>query len=391
MPVVGYGSIRAAVGTFGFAEHTDLLDLIARVEDDLSFPELIASYNDGSHPYFVYQDSVLSLSTSDGELFYDSMVDIVRRFECMYPHAVMTKISIPRRANRIATNRLPRTLSLLPPELLEHIFSVSGLSELLVSRLVCHAWCFAASRYSHTAVVFRMNADWQYWVCSPEGKKDAELYAFAMEFIMVYVAFKWRFPAVFAGVESVVFHGKTCRLRNYPVIRFPQILPPSVQSLRIVRDIRSITLHSLHYGHLPDRLSRSFELDDVKEWLTGRGIAVSFPGGASHSTRRPLRHLALHFPDELEKIVSLASDARGTPPLLLQMFPSSLPDFDESYYIWDDQVFPLRLSASTMDDLELSMTPHAMYMLPRVILSVGGSLTVLRLVFRTCIGSVHLF
>lgn len=143
-----------------------------------------------------------------------------------------------------------------------------------------------ASRYTHCVLVFRMNMDWQYWASSPEYKKEAEVYVFTWEFVAVYVTYKWHFPTwvhsvsyvnwpatpvpffyrVFPHVEAVVYHGKTCRLRNYPVIQYPQILPPSVQSLRIVRcslkghsveyllamcrSILSVAFHSVYYGHV---------------------------------------------------------------------------------------------------------------------------------------------
>ncbi len=165
----------------------------------------------GTHPYFVYQESVLSLSAKDGELFYEAMLDIVRCFEHTYPHAVMSTVSIPSRTSHIPKDCLPRMPSVLPPELLEHIFSISDATEWLVSCLVCHAWCFAASWYSHTAIVFCMNTDWQHWDRSPEGKKDAELYAFAMEFIMVCITFRWCFPVWIHRVTYV----------NWPLMPVP--------------------------------------------------------------------------------------------------------------------------------------------------------------------------
>ncbi len=241
--------------------------------------------NQGSHPYFKYQASVLALSESHSDMFYVAMLDIIRRFKCKYPHAVMSKLSLPRYA-LLSGGKRPHEPSMLPLELLERVFLVCGSKEQLVSRTISCDWCYTASRYTHCTLVFRMNADWQYWVRSPEGKKDAELYAFAMEFVSIYIAHKWHFPAwvcsvsyenwpampvpffyrIFPFVESVVYHGKTCCLHNYPVVSYPQVLPPSVHFLRIVRcslkgysmeyllamcrSIQSVTLYSVYYRHI---------------------------------------------------------------------------------------------------------------------------------------------
>ncbi|PBK59901.1 hypothetical protein ARMSODRAFT_1070889 [Armillaria solidipes] len=289
MSIASYGSVLATVGSFGVVEYLDLIDLIGRVEADFSFPDIIDAYNDGSHPYFRYQASVLALSDADGEKFYASMLGIICHFECKYPQAVMSETSLPRYGSLLSAGVLHHDPDPLPLEILERIMLLCAQKERLVSR--------------------------SYWANGPECKKDAELYAFAREFVAVYIAYKWRFPAwvrsvsyvnwpatpvpffyrVFPHVESVVYHGKTCRLRNYPVIQYPQILPPSILSLRIVRcslkghsveyllamcrSIRSIALHSVYYGHIPTMLARPVELDDARQWLMQRDVVATSPVG----------------------------------------------------------------------------------------------------------------
>lgn len=109
------------------------------MEADFSFPEIIAAYNDGiillfcsvchvshavstgTHPYFVYQESVLALSDDDGEEFYASMLDIIRHFECKYPHAVMSKTSLPRYVSLLSNSTRHYKPDRLPLEILERV------------------------------------------------------------------------------------------------------------------------------------------------------------------------------------------------------------------------------------------------------------------------------
>ncbi|KAK0449814.1 uncharacterized protein EV420DRAFT_1646814 [Desarmillaria tabescens] len=389
----------------------DLMAIIDCVEAAFPFADIIESYNDwyvptavsptlsehllkGTHPYLKYQESVLSLCDEDGEQFYGAMLDIIRHFECMYPHAVASAISLPSSVSLTVPGTRSHIPGVLPLEILERILALCGKAERFSARSICRDWCFAASCYTHHAIVFRMNTDWQYWVNTPQGKKDAELYAFAVEFVVLHIVYKWRFPLwvlsvsyfdwptmpgpifyrAFPNVRTVVFHGKSCRLRNYPVLHFPQVLLPSIESLRIVRC--SLRRHSVEYMLTMCRnilihllalfdqssvqvapVTRSFDLEDACDWLSLTWNCPDFP----HRPQLP--------------------DFRGTPPLLLQLFPDP-PPATNRYFLWDDKVFPVCLCMSSVGDLEICLTPNLVYMLPRIIRHTGDTLSMLRLTFH---------
>ncbi|KAK0477502.1 hypothetical protein EDD18DRAFT_1365407 [Armillaria luteobubalina] len=384
---------------FDSARYPEFLEIIDRFESDLSFPALIESYTTGTHPYFQLQASILSLSTDNGERFYGCMLDIIKSFEDKYPRALLSPASLPSAGSLPSPPMLSHVHNGLPFEVLERIFT--------------------ACAFTHNYIRLRMNADWQYWVGGIPGKRHADLYAFAVECAVSYMSHKWGFaswvvgvtfecwpstPApfffkVFTRVREVVYHGKSCRLRSYPVIGYPRILPASVVSLRIIRcclraysiecmlalccNIQSVTIHSVYYGHVMAPLARAFTAADIAKWLSKRRIKIASPCGALELYPPSIKRLSLHVPDSSYVINSTASDARGTPPLLLQLFPESSPLPVALYYLWDDKAFPVCLCLSAVQDLELILSAHMRYVLPRVAMHTGRHITVLRLVFHT--------
>ncbi|PBK87603.1 hypothetical protein ARMGADRAFT_1034531 [Armillaria gallica] len=242
MSVSSYSSVLAAVGMvhllqllgladffdlfiyFGLMEYNDLVDLIYHVKADFSFPEITDAYNDRSHLYFQYQASILALSDTNGKKLYAAMLDIIHQFETMYPAAVMSITALPQ----------------------------YGL-------LLVHG------NHHH----------WQYWASSLECKKDAELYAFAMEFVSVHIV-------------------------------------------------------CVELGMM---LACPLKLDDAQQWLMQCGITVASPVGALASALPALCCLALHFPDALMETASTAMDEHGTPLLLMQLFPSPPPPISFRHYV----------------------------------------------------------
>ncbi|KAK0472916.1 hypothetical protein EDD18DRAFT_1117933 [Armillaria luteobubalina] len=398
MSVAYFGCVLATPNAFGLLEYKALTDLVNRVEADLSFTDIIETYNNGTHPYFKYLSSILALSDADGDSFCGAMMRILQRFENKYPQAVVSNIALPSASMPESTGERSTLRGRLPQELLERIMSFCSTYDLKVSR---------------------MNTDWQFWVCTSEGKKNAELYAFAAECVVFYIASKWRFsrwvvsvsyfdwpstPATFfyhafPNVRSVVFHGKSCRLRNFPVIGFPRILPPSIHSLRIIRcslrghsveyllsmcrNIRSVSLHSVYYGHVISPFARLSDTGDARSWLTMLGVFPTSPTGQFEYAPPSVRRLDLHFPDDPAPIRSTATDLRGTPPLLFQLFPEDPCASEQFYFLWDDKAFPVRLRSTVIDELEVRWTPHMAFVFPRVVRCTGNNLSTLSMFFPT--------
>ncbi|KAK0480898.1 hypothetical protein IW261DRAFT_1563609 [Armillaria novae-zelandiae] len=415
--MVGVQLLNDGDGSFDSAHYPAFLESISRFKTDLSFPALIESYTTGMHPYFQLQASILLLSAVNGERFYGCMMDIIKSFEEKYPCALLLHASLPSAGSLSSSPSLSHICNGLPFEVLERIFRMCCRDTLLTSCFVCHDWCLAACTFTHSYICLRMNMDWQYWVGGVSGKQHADLYAFAVECAVSYMSRKWGFaswvmgvtfecwpstPApfffkVFEHVRKVIYHGKSCCLHSYPVIGYPHILPASVVSLHIVRcslraysiecmlalcrNIHSITLHSVYYGHIMAPLAQAFTAADIAEWLSRQCIKITSPCRVLELYTPSIKRLSIHVPDYSYDINSTASDARGTPPLLLQLFPESSPSPAALYYLWDDKAFPVRLCLSAVQDLELFLSTHLCSVLPRVVMHVGQHITVLRLVF----------
>ncbi|KAK0468781.1 hypothetical protein IW261DRAFT_1573386 [Armillaria novae-zelandiae] len=420
--MVGVQLLNDGDGLFDAARYPAFLESISQFETDLSFPTLIESYTTGTHPYFQLQASILSLSTVNGECFYGCMMDIIKSFKEKYPCALLSHASLPSAGSLSSSPSLSHIHNGLPFEVLERIFRMCCRDTLLTSCFVCHDWCLATCAFTHSYICLRMNADWQYWVGGLSGKQHANLYAFAVECAVSYMSHKWGFaswvmgvtfecwpstPApfffkVFERVCKVVYHGKSCHLHSYLVIGYPHILPTSVVSLCIVRcslraysiecmlalcrNIHSITLHSIYYGHVVPQmapLAQAFTAADIAEWLSRWRIKITSPCGALELYTPSIKRLSIHVPDYSYDINSTASDAQGTPPLLLQLFPESSPSPAALYYLWNDKAFPVRLCLSAMQDLKLFLSAHLRSVLLCVVMHVGQHITVLHLVFHT--------
>ncbi|KAK0496652.1 hypothetical protein EDD18DRAFT_1105019 [Armillaria luteobubalina] len=254
------------------------------------FTELIASYTAGIHPYFEFQAMVLLLPQDKGMRFYGSMLDIIWRFESKY-------------------------------------------------------------LFTHQRICLHMNADWQYWVGAGSGLRDAEMYAFAVEFALCYILHKWDFTS---WVVSI-----TCSLRHYSV--------------------------ELYYGHVAAQLGLAFTADDIAGWLLQKGIDISSPCGPLESYRLSIKRLSLHFPDGSETIKSTTGDERGTPPFLLQLFPVRIFRSESLYHLWEDKAFPVCLTTSAVQDLELIMSAHMYHILLKIAISSGSSITTLHLMFPSSV------
>ncbi|KAK0495508.1 hypothetical protein EDD18DRAFT_1106140 [Armillaria luteobubalina] len=322
MSVAYFGCVLATPNAFGLLEYKALTDLVDHVEADLSFTDIIETYNNGTHPYFKYLSSILALSDADGDSFCGAMMRILQRFENKYPQVVVSNIALPSASMPESTGERSTLWGRLPQELLERIMSFCSTYDLKVSRFVCREWCFAASRYSHAAIVFRMNTNWQFWVCTSEGKKNAELYAFAAECIVFYIASKY---------------------------------------------------------HRSPRLS---DMGDARSWLTMLGVFPTSPTGQFEYAPPSVRRLDLHFPDDPAPIRSTATDLRGTPPLLFQLFPEDPRASEQLYFLWDDKAFPVRLRSTVIDELEVRWTPHMAFVFPRVVRCTGNNLSTLSMFFR---------
>ncbi|KAK0215549.1 hypothetical protein IW262DRAFT_1465211 [Armillaria fumosa] len=380
---------------FDSARYPGFLKFIDRFEVDIPFHGLVGSYTAGMHPYFEMQSSILNLPSTKGEHFYGCLLDIIRAFEYRYPRALLSPTLLPIAVSLHSPPTLFHARNGLPFEVLERIFSMSCRESLLVCWFVCHDWCLAACTFTHCYIRLRMNADWQHWVGGVAGKRHAELYAFTVECAVAYISHKWQFAS--QRIREVVYHGKTCQLRSYPVIGYPHILPPSIDTLRLIRcsfraysvermlvlcrNLWSVTIHSTDYGHVMAPLACTFTADDIAEWLSTRGGNVTSPCGALELYRPSITHLSLHVPDASYFINSTASDTQGTPPLLFQLFPVHPPFPGALYFLWDDKAFPVWLCTSAVQELDLVMSAHMRFILPHVILRTGPNVTLLCLIF----------
>ncbi len=248
----------------------------------------------GSHPYFRYQSSFLSLMKTDaGGILYSSMLEFVQLFELRHPQAMYMKKNIPTSLSFLDSNPSPYKPRNIPCELLELVFAWLSPSDLLRLCMVSQDWCVSSSRFMHTAIRFRMRGNWQAEFNTPEKREEAEAYAFASELILLYGASKRRFAGWIRGVsynnwpcfispsfyrllplvQTVSFVGSHCSVHNYPIIRFPYILPHTITSITIeccslrgnsvevliamCGELSSLILCSVFFGHIVRLLSLS--------------------------------------------------------------------------------------------------------------------------------------
>ncbi|KAK0457358.1 uncharacterized protein EV420DRAFT_1480827 [Desarmillaria tabescens] len=69
--------------------------------------------------------------------------------------------------------------------------------------------------------------------------------------------------------------------------------------------------------------------------------------------------LTIDFPDELGPILSSIVDERGTPPLLLQLFPLSPEGLSIEAYLLPAEVYPFRLCMCAIEELAAHLHPVA--------------------------------
>lgn len=226
-------------------------------------------------------------SRSGGEHLYCSLLDIMRAFEDKYPQVVDlgdTSSGIPFLPSHSQSGCW--VCGLFPLEVLDIIFLLSKRSDLVRLRRVSKDWCFASSCYTHASVRFRLRPDWQSYMPTPKGMKDAAVYSFVAEVAFLCCTCQWHFrpwvyevtsenwvssPAPFyfhtlLGVRSVRIVGVRCCLRNFPVVVYPYTLPPDIRSLTLSRcslwghsietmlilceRIEMVHVLSVYHGHL---------------------------------------------------------------------------------------------------------------------------------------------
>ncbi|KAK0494089.1 hypothetical protein EDD18DRAFT_1107586 [Armillaria luteobubalina] len=315
---------------FGLLEYRAPTDLVDCVEADLSFTDIIETYNNGTHPYFKYLSSILALSDADRDSFCGAMMCILQRFENKYPQAVVSNIALPSVSMPESTGECSTLWGCLPQELLERIMSFCSTYDLKVSR---------------------MNTDWQFWVCTLEGKKNVELYAFAAECVVFYIASKWHFSR---WVISVSYFDWLSTPATFFYHAFPNISP----------------------------FARLSDTGDARSWLTMLGVFPTSPTGQFEYAPPSVHRLDLHFPDDPAPIRSMATDLHGTPPLLFQLFPEDPRASEQLYFLWDDKAFPVRLRSMVIDELEVRWTPHMAFVFPRVVRCTGNNLSTLSMFFH---------
>ncbi|KAK0442210.1 hypothetical protein EV421DRAFT_1904373 [Armillaria borealis] len=408
--------ILASLEPFDVSVYQDILDLVAYAEYGLSLSDIVAAYDDGSHPYFHYQSSLLSLlSTNEGGRLHSSMLDFIQLFELRHPWAITTSYPVPRSRSFHVDIISPHQPGDILLEILDLIFAVTSHATLLVARCVSQDWCFASSRYTHSKIVFRMRAHWQNEFDTPEKRWEAEAYAFVSELLLLHGA-RWSRFAFW--VRGVAYHNWPCfmapsfylvlphiqtvtvccthsSIRHFPVIRYPYILLQAVTTVNLERcslrghcvetllsmckDIRSLTLCSVHYGHIMP--PRPLTTTGLRFWRSERGITNILKGLILSVTPPSLRRLVIDFPDKVGPVLSSMVDERGTPPLLLQLFPLSSEGLSIEPFLLSSEVYPYRLRMTVLEELDARFSPNVAYMFPSIAQWAGSNLTTMRLSF----------
>ncbi|PBK65097.1 hypothetical protein ARMSODRAFT_978518 [Armillaria solidipes] len=291
----------------------DLLDLIDSVEMDFTVFELVESYRDGSHLYFCFQSSMIDLVSKDGNVFYASLLQFMRNFECKHSIHFPSKDSDPPSCKSDpAVSSATSEPFKLPPELLECVFLFVPVQHLFAARYVSHYWCASASHFTHSKIIFRMPTNWQHFIGTDDAHKhEAEAYALVAQLALICAATHWRFQAWIHTLIS----------ENWPEICVPfffRVLKNALISLCI--NLMFLSVIGMHYSHI---VVGPLTPESVQCWRENCGIAMYLRDEVVAPSVPTLMHMCIDFPDKLPHVLSLETDIDGTPPLLKQMFVPS--------------------------------------------------------------------
>ncbi|SJL08855.1 uncharacterized protein ARMOST_12226 [Armillaria ostoyae] len=356
------------------------------------------SITDSSHPVMVMVRKVADLAAArrdqvSGSVFYASVIrflyTVCQSFPSVYLSTVIGALDYLDRPTPsfYTPTGAPSCLLLLPLELLDRIFSHVSWGNLLRSRVTCRRWCQVATRFTHAHLVLRLSPDWQVAIVNAGGLASLmDEYALAQYMAMTYFVVYWGiapyvlsvsymnwpclrvcfFYHLLPNVKEFVCMSDGCSHRNVSTVSTPFMLPPSIDTVRLVkcsmqyhsieRMLRSLEcLHTLElrgvlHGHVP-----------LPEYNEEHGYRLALwrhdnlpPAALSHLPPSTLRHLILDFPaDDVHPITWLPSSNHPYNRLYAQIFQSK--DLTEALTIRRvrDGMFPIRLHFDRITSMEI--------------------------------------
>ncbi len=150
----------------------------------------------------------------------------------------------------------PSYLFLLPLELLDHIFCYIPWEDLLRSCVTCRQWCQVATRFTHVHLVLCLSPDWQVAIVNTGGFASLmDEYALAQYMAMTYFIIYWGiapyvlsvsyvnwpclrvcfFYHLLPNVTEFICVSAGCSHRNISSVSTPFLLPPSIETVRLVK------------------------------------------------------------------------------------------------------------------------------------------------------------
>ncbi|PBK59991.1 hypothetical protein ARMSODRAFT_982660 [Armillaria solidipes] len=327
------------------------------VEHDIT--SIAASFEDGTHPYFAFQTSVLNVMCDDSARLYSSLHALIRDLEMCYPFLCFYDSTSLARTTDSLTSDIVAAHVELPLEILDLVFAYFDVHELLAFRFVCQIWCYGTTCLSHSELVLQMPRDWQRDVSSEQCKEDAVLLALAYKLCVACSSVKWMFMLtvtslilenwpginvpffyrIFLNLCSVEIRG-TYSPMYYPRISLPFILPARITSVTITRcmvwghsieamlslcdRLESVSLSYLLYRHVVAP-SPCISLEGVLAWRDHYGLDSFMRAAIVTPPPLTLRRLHLNFPDIPPYVLSTTANACLAGPRVLILLMSTAP------------------------------------------------------------------
>ncbi|KAK0495511.1 hypothetical protein EDD18DRAFT_1353965 [Armillaria luteobubalina] len=369
----------------------------------------------GTHPYFCYQNSMLSLFSrpDSGRTFYSSLLDVIRDIQNLYPDLLAPEgYTVTNTSFHVVAFR-PSHPNVFPLEILDTICSFVPRPQLLLLRYVSRSWCAGASRYTHSAICLRLRPDWRATFLTKGGDmRDTLIFALAVELAVAFVSRRWSFSVVvtsvchanwpalyipfyynlFTNVRTVDISGSGCP-RHYTPVSSPYVLPPTVTSLSISRctfqghsveamlsrcdSVSYLSLSSVSFGHILGPNDMPEPIPTFMKWRTDFGLETFLKDSIVCPPVPSLREVRIVFPDHMEPCLSLYLDQYGTPPILFELFPCPAYPLGVDKYLRESDIYPLRLHTGSVTKLTLRVGRYTARIVPRICINIGATLTTL--------------
>ncbi|KAK0494087.1 hypothetical protein EDD18DRAFT_1356033 [Armillaria luteobubalina] len=344
----------------------------------------------GTHPYFCYQNSMLSLFSrpDSGQTFYSSLLNVIRDIQNLYPDSLAPEgYTVTNTSFHIVAFR-PSHPNVFPLEILDTICSFLPKPQLLLLRYVSHSWCVGASQYTHSAICLRLRPNWRATFLTKGGDMhDALIFALAVQLAVAFVLRRWSFSVVvtsvchanwpalyipfyynlFTNVRTVDISGSGCPW-HYTPVSLPYVLPPTVTSLSISQctfqghsveamlsrcdSVSYLSLSSVSFGHILGPNDMPEPIPTFMKWRTDFGLETFLKD-------------------------SIVCPPYGTPPILFELFPCPAYPLGVDKYLRESDIYPLRLRTGSVTKLTLRVSCYTARIVPRICINIGATLTTL--------------